>query len=96
MRFEQNHQGTIRFCDVTARETLLLDCGTRWAGEFGLRNPLGRRTALGRKDLWYPLGRRGTITLQRQSWQLPESVPFDGSQLIPLGAGTSLNWKLSL
>ena len=38
----------------------------------------------------------GTITLQRQYWQLPESVPFDGSQLIPLGAGTSLNWKLRL
>ena len=36
------------------------------------------------------------ITLQRQPWQLPESVPFDGSQLIPLGAGTTLNWKLSL
>ena len=36
------------------------------------------------------------ITLQRQSWQLPESIPFDGSQLIPLGAGTQLNWKLSL
>lgn len=37
-----------------------------------------------------------TITLQRQAWQLPESVDFDGSQLIPLGAGTRLNWKLSL
>lgn len=36
----------------------------------------------------------GKITLQRESWQLPESVPFDGSQLIPLGAGTRLNWKL--
>ena len=36
------------------------------------------------------------ITLDRQSWQLPEAIPFDGSQLIPLGAGTHLNWQLRL
>jgi len=35
-----------------------------------------------------------TITLLRQPWQLPASIPFDDSQLIPLGAGTTLNWKL--
>jgi len=27
---------------------------------------------------------------------LPASIPFDDSQLIPLGAGTTLNWKLDL
>jgi len=32
----------------------------------------------------------------RDPWELPEAIPFDGSQLVPLGAGTTLNWKLSL
>jgi len=34
------------------------------------------------------------ITLLRQPWQLPAAIPFDDSQLIPLGAGTTLNWKM--
>ena len=40
--------------------------------------------------------RRNTssITLLRQPWQLPAAIPFDDSQLIPLGAGTTLNWKM--
>ena len=37
-----------------------------------------------------------TILLKRDPWELPEAIPFDGSQLVPLGAGTTLNWKLSL
>lgn len=37
-----------------------------------------------------------TILLTRDLWELPEAIPFDGSQLVPLGAGTTLNWKLSL
>ncbi|MDB9953895.1 dihydroorotase [Porticoccaceae bacterium] len=37
-----------------------------------------------------------TILLTRDPWELPEAIPFDGSQLVPLGAGTTLNWKLSL
>ena len=37
-----------------------------------------------------------TILLKRDPWELPEAIPFDGSQLVPLGAGTILNWKLSL
>jgi dihydroorotase len=35
-----------------------------------------------------------SITLLRQPWQLPATIPFDDSQLIPLGAGTTLNWKM--
>lgn len=35
-----------------------------------------------------------SITLLRQPWQLPAAIPFDDSQLIPLGAGTTLNWKM--
>jgi len=46
---------------------------------------------------FYGLPRNPTnITLQRQPWQLPASIPFDDSQLVPLGAGTTLNWKLDL
>ena len=37
-----------------------------------------------------------TITLSRQPWELPASIPFEDNQLVPLGAGTTLNWKLEL
>jgi dihydroorotase len=37
-----------------------------------------------------------TITLVRETWELPAAIPFEDTQLVPLGAGTSLNWKLSL
>ncbi len=44
---------------------------------------------------FYGLPRNTTsITLLRQPWQLPAAIPFDDSQLIPLGAGTTLNWKM--
>ena len=46
---------------------------------------------------FYDLPRhRETITLSRQPWELPASIPFEDTQLVPLGAGTTLNWKLDL
>ncbi|WP_374670094.1 dihydroorotase [Ramlibacter sp.] len=36
----------------------------------------------------------GTITLRRESWQLPESVPFGEAQLKPLRGGETLGWRL--
>jgi len=35
-----------------------------------------------------------TIELEKKSWQIPDSLSFGDTQLIPLGAGTTLNWKL--
>ena len=37
---------------------------------------------------------RGTVTLKRESWTLPESVPFGAATLKPLRGGETLNWKL--
>jgi dihydroorotase len=37
---------------------------------------------------------RGRVTLNREAWTLPESVPFGGAQLKPLRGGETLNWKL--
>jgi dihydroorotase len=36
----------------------------------------------------------GRVTLQRQPWALPESLPFGAQQLKPLCGGETLNWKL--
>jgi dihydroorotase len=36
----------------------------------------------------------GTVTLRKQSWTLPESVPFGDAQLKPLRGGETLAWKL--
>jgi dihydroorotase len=36
----------------------------------------------------------GTITLKRESWTLPESVPMAEHDLVPLNAGESINWKM--
>ena len=35
-----------------------------------------------------------SIVLKKQQWQLPDSLPFEDTQIIPLGAGTTLNWKM--
>jgi dihydroorotase len=35
----------------------------------------------------------GTVTLRRQAWLLPESLPFGETSLKPLRAGESLAWK---
>ena len=36
----------------------------------------------------------GTVTLRRQVWTLPESLPFGDARLKPLRGGESLAWKL--
>ena len=36
----------------------------------------------------------GTVTLRRESWTLPETLPFGDAGLKPLRGGESLNWKL--
>jgi dihydroorotase len=44
---------------------------------------------------FYDLPRNtGTITLRKQPWTLPESVPFGDSLLKPLAAGETLDWQL--
>jgi dihydroorotase len=37
---------------------------------------------------------RGTITLQRETWTLPESLPFGEASLKPLRGGETLAWRL--
>jgi dihydroorotase len=37
----------------------------------------------------------GTVTLARQPWALPETLPFGDALIKPLRAGETLNWKLS-
>ena len=36
----------------------------------------------------------GTITLARESWTLPATVPFGENQLVPLNAGERIDWKM--
>ncbi|HEX6723398.1 MAG TPA: dihydroorotase, partial [Burkholderiaceae bacterium] len=38
---------------------------------------------------------RGRVTLRREPWQLPDSVPFGNAQLKPLRGGETLNWRLA-
>lgn len=37
----------------------------------------------------------GTLTLKRESWQLPEKVPFGEAQLKPLRGGETLAWRVA-
>ena len=37
---------------------------------------------------------RGSVTLRRQSWTLPETLPFGDALIKPLRAGETLNWRL--
>lgn len=36
-----------------------------------------------------------TITLVKQSWQVPESYPYAGDVLVPLRAGADIAWKIA-
>ena len=36
----------------------------------------------------------GTVTLERAPWTIPESLPFPGAAIVPLGAGETLAWRL--
>ena len=36
----------------------------------------------------------GTITLKRQDWTIPESLPFAGTEIVPLAAGETLSWQV--
>jgi dihydroorotase len=38
---------------------------------------------------------RATVTLRREPWTLPESVPFGAALLKPLRGGEMLNWRLA-
>jgi dihydroorotase len=38
---------------------------------------------------------RGTVTLKREAWTLPESLPFGEAQLKPLRGGETLAWRLA-
>jgi dihydroorotase len=35
------------------------------------------------------------VTLAREPWVLPESLPFGDALIKPLRAGDTLNWKLT-
>jgi dihydroorotase len=37
----------------------------------------------------------GTITLKRETWTLPNTVPFGDAQLVPLNAGEEIGWKVA-
>ena len=37
----------------------------------------------------------GTVTLRRETWTVPESLPFGDAQLKPLRAGETLGWRLA-
>jgi dihydroorotase len=36
----------------------------------------------------------GTITLARQQWEIPASLPFAEGEIVPLRAGETCLWKL--
>ncbi|GAA4402226.1 dihydroorotase [Quisquiliibacterium transsilvanicum] len=37
---------------------------------------------------------RGSVTLRREPWTIPESLPFPGDAIVPLAAGEPLAWRL--
>ena len=37
----------------------------------------------------------GSVTLKKESWTVPEEVPFPGSTLVPLRAGESMRWRFA-
>jgi dihydroorotase len=36
-----------------------------------------------------------SITLRRETWTIPESLPFGADAIVPLAGGESIGWRLS-
>jgi dihydroorotase len=75
----------------TARSALEL-----YAEAFDAAGALGRLEAFASVNgaAFYGLPRnRGSVTLRRQAWTLPESLPFGEARLKPLRGGESLAWQ---
>ena len=36
----------------------------------------------------------GAITLTRQAWRAPESLPFGDETIVPLRAGEAIRWRV--
>ncbi|HEY8708699.1 MAG TPA: dihydroorotase [Burkholderiaceae bacterium] len=75
----------------TARSALEL-----YAEAFDVAGALERLEAFASFNgaAFYGLPRnRGTVTLRRQAWTLPESLPFGDARLKPLRGGESLAWQ---
>ena len=36
----------------------------------------------------------GSVTLRREPWRIPDSLPFPGDAIVPLAAGETLAWRL--
>ena len=46
-------------------------------------------------DYYHLLRNTDKITLRKESWQVPDSLPFAGHKLVPLRAGENVAWKFS-
>jgi dihydroorotase len=69
-----------------------------YAEAFDAAGALDRLEAFASIDgpAFYGLPRNtGTVTLRRETWTLPESVPFGEAQLKPLRGGDTLPWRLA-
>ena len=68
---------------VAFEEAGALDRLEGFASEFGAR--------------FYGLpANRDTVTLVREEWKVPETLPFGAERLVPLRAGEIIPWKLSI
>ncbi|MGE0874947.1 MAG: dihydroorotase [Burkholderiales bacterium] len=77
-----NAHAGIEFYAVAFEEAGALDKLEAFASEHGAA--------------FYGLPRnRGRITLVRENWQVPESIPYGDDALVPLRAGETIPWKLA-
>ena len=68
-----------------------------YAEAFDAANALDRLEAFASfngPDFYRLPRNRGTVTLRRERWTLPEAVAFGDATLKPLLAGETLNWKM--
>ena len=69
-----------------------------YAQAFDSAGPIDRLEAFASCNgpAFYGLPRnRATVTLRRQQWTVPETLPFGEAELKPLCGGETLNWKMA-
>ncbi|MBS3804225.1 MAG: amidohydrolase family protein, partial [Oleiphilaceae bacterium] len=63
--------------------------------ELGVLNKLEAFASFNGADFYGRPRNTDTITLVREDWQIPTSLPLGGDDIVPLRAGETLRWRLT-
>ncbi len=85
----------MRLCRLLQRR--LPRCrSTRKRSTRPARSTVSRDSPASTAPTFYGLPRNaGSVTLVRDAWRVPETLPFGDETIVPLSAGRELRWRIA-